>query len=184
MKSLDQAGVGRSANREIITNPLFFPPLLRFCFSPLNAGNYEPSLANLDLFPKPENRLFSTGLNSMDYLTVAGGAGGAEQCVAYRDEICAQYLPNQTVIVQSAEKHRINSKRLHNLVAAISSDFKTLSLQCLRHAMSALCHYTYPLCDLDKQQDQVRKRMVSDERVSLRFRTRLGWKSKFSSNEG
>lgn len=137
----------------IITNPLF--PL---GFSPLNPGHYEPSLANLDLFPKPENKLF--GLNSMDYLTVAGGS--AEQCVAYRDEICAQYLPNQTVLVQSTEKQRINSKRLHNLVAAIGSDFKTLSLQCLRHAMSALCVYTYPLCDLDKQQDQiVRKRMVS-----------------------
>ena len=96
----------------------------------------------------------------MDYLTVGGGG---EQCVAYRDEICAQYLSNQTVLVQSAEKQRINSKRLHNLVAAIGSDFKTLSLQCLRHAMFALCVYTYPLCDLDKQQDQiVRKRMVSD----------------------
>lgn len=104
----------------------------------------------------------TAGLNSMDYLTISNNMD-KEQCIIYRDEICSQYLPNQTVIVQSPEKHRILVKRLNNLVGLIS-DFKvqSLSFQCIRFAMSALCHYTYPQCDYDKQQDLIiRKRMVS-----------------------
>ena len=94
----------------------------------------------------------------MDYLQISNV--DKEQCILYRDELCSQYLPNQTVIVQSSEKQRILIKSLHNLVGLIN-DFKTLSFQCLRFAMIALCQYTYPLCDFDKQQNLIiRKRMV------------------------
>ena len=130
------------------------------CFSPLNSNHYEPSLTNLDMFQKAaENKLFSNTLNSMDYLTVQQQPNfDKEQCIYYRDEICSQYLPNQTIYIQSSDKHRILIKRLHNLVNLIN-DFKTFSFQCLKYSMIALCHYTYPLCD--KHQDSIiRKRMV------------------------
>lgn len=110
------------------------------------------------MFQKPENnKLFSTGLHSIDYLTT-GINTDKEQCIHYKDEICSQFLPNQTVIIQSPDKHRVLIKRLHNLVTLIN-EFKTLSFHCLRFVMMALCQYTYPLCE--KHQDMIiRKRMV------------------------
>lgn len=125
--------------------------------SSLNPTHYEPSLGNMDLFQKSEtNKLFS---NSMDYLTVPNNLD-KEQCMFYRDEICSQYLQNQSVIVQSPEKHRLLIKRLHNLVSLIS-DFK-MTYQCLRFAMSALCHYTFPICE-KHQEIIIRKRMMCRE---------------------